>query len=83
MEMVLVYDVVRHTGGWAVAQGETKLCSYRSQEQAIAHARLLGHDAYDRGETCAIRVQTHGGDFRTECTYGVDGPESSFRGGRF
>jgi hypothetical protein len=83
--MILIYDVVRQEGGWAVAHGEERLCSYRSREQAIAQARLLGHDAYDRGETSRIRVQIFGGDFRVECTYGCDelGESRSFQGGRF
>lgn len=83
--MILIYDVVRQEGGWAVAQGEERLCCYRSREEAIAQARLLGHDAFDRGESSRIRVQVFGGDFRIECTYGSDGlgESSSFRGGRF
>jgi hypothetical protein len=83
--MMMIYDVVRQQGGWAVACGEERLHSYRSREEAIAQARLLGHDAFDRGETSTIRVQAPGGDFRTECTYGCDkvGEANSFQGGRF
>ena len=83
MGSVLVYDVVRRTGGWAVAQGELTLCSYRSQEQAIAQARLLGHDAFDQGATSHIRVQTLLGAFRIEYSYGAPCPESHYRGGRY
>jgi hypothetical protein len=83
MEDVLVYDVVRQSGGWAVAQGEQTICCYRSQEEAIAQARLLGHDAFDRGATSHIRVQTLLGDFRMEYSYGAPCPESHYRGGRY
>ena len=83
--MMLIYDVVRQEGGWAVTHGDQRLHSYRSREEAIAQAWLLGHDAYDRGESSRIRVQVFGGDFRTECTYGCDDPgeSASFQGGRF
>lgn len=83
MENELVYDVVRRSGGWAVANGEQTLCCYRSQEQAIAQARLLGHEAFDRGVTSHIRVQTLLGVFRTEYSYGAPAPESHYKGGRY
>ncbi len=83
MEDVLIYDVVRQSGGWAVAHREQTLCCYRSQEEAIAKARLLGHDAFDRGATSHIRVQTLLGVFRTEHSYGAPSPESHYRGGRY
>lgn len=62
------YYVVRQPGGWAVEYDARVLCCYRTQEQAIAQARLLGRE---RGEACDIMVQEVAtGRFRTEASYG-------------
>lgn len=67
----LTYTVKRRPGGWAVEYGDEWLCCYRTQEQAIAHARQLGHNGWrDGGATSEIRVQTPTGLVRTECVYG-------------
>ena len=67
----LTYTVTRRPGGWAVEYGDELLCCYRTQEQAIAHARQLGHDGWrDRGTPSEIRVQSPTGLVRTECVYG-------------
>ena len=63
----LTYFVVRQPGGWAVKYDGTVLCCYRTQEQAIAQARLLGRDL---GKDCDIQVQEPlSGRFRTEAVY--------------
>jgi hypothetical protein len=62
------YFVVRRAGGWAVQYDETELCCYRTQEQAIAQARLIGRE---RGQA-EIRVQEPvSGRFRIEAMYGA------------
>jgi hypothetical protein len=64
----LTYYVVRQPGGWAVKYDSQVLCCFRTQEQAIAQARLLGRE---RGEACDIQVQElTTGRFRTEVTFG-------------
>ena len=66
------YYVVRQTGGWAVEYEDTILCCYRTQEQAIAQARLLGREHAD---SCEVQVQEiTTGKFRTEATFGAEFP---------
>ncbi len=67
----LIYKVVRRPGGWAVEYDDQTLCCYRSQEQAIAEARLLGRSGWEQGGRPS-RVQVHSttGLVRTEATFG-------------
>ncbi len=63
----MTYFVVRQPGGWAVRYDDNVLCCYRTQEQAVAQARLLGRE---RGVTCDVQVQEPvTGRFRTEAVY--------------
>ena len=65
----LTYFVVRRPGGWAVEYDETVLCCFRTHEQAVAQARLIGRE---RGMPCDIKVEEpFTGRFRTEVTYGA------------
>ncbi|HTI66429.1 MAG TPA: DUF2188 domain-containing protein [Caulobacteraceae bacterium] len=67
----LTYTVKRRPGGWAVQSDDEQLCCYRTQEQAIAHARQLGHNRWrEAGQPCEIQVQGATGLTRTECVYG-------------
>lgn len=69
----LTYIVKRRPGGWAVEYDDEWLCCYRTQEQAIAHARQLGHNGWrDGGQPSEIMVQGPTGLTRRECTYGQD-----------
>jgi hypothetical protein len=62
------YFVVRRSGGWAVQYDDIELCCYRTQEQAVAQARLIGRE-HGQAE---IRVQEPvTGRFRIEATYGA------------
>lgn len=61
------YYVIRQPGGWAVEYDDKVLCCFRSQEQAIAQARLVGRE---RNEACEVKVQEPAtGRFRTEASY--------------
>jgi hypothetical protein len=67
------YTVKRRPGGWSVENGEQSLCCYRTQEQAIAHARQLGHDGWrDGGMPAEVRVLGVTGLWRLECVYGQE-----------
>jgi hypothetical protein len=69
MAHVTYYYVVRQPGGWAVEYDDKVLCCFRSQEQAVAQARLIGRE---RNEACEIKVQeATTGRFRTEASYGL------------
>jgi len=62
------YYVVRRSGGWAVQYDDVELCCYRTHEQAVAQARLIGRE---RGQA-EIRVQDPAsGRFRVEATFGL------------
>ena len=69
----LTYIVKRRPGGWAVEYGDEWLCCYRTQEQAIAHARQLGHNGWrDGGAPSEVQVLGVTGVLRTECVYGKE-----------
>lgn len=69
----LTYIVKRRPGGWAVEYDDEWLCCYRTQEQAIAYARLLGHNGWhDGGIPCEIQVLSTTGLLRTEYVYGQE-----------
>ena len=69
----LTYTVKRRPGGWSVEYGDQSLCCYRTQEQAIAHARQLGRDGWtDGGTPSEIKVLGVTGLLRTECVYGQE-----------
>ena len=67
-----VVSVLRTDGGWAVVHERRILATYRHQEEAIAHARLHGHDLWDHGHACEVLVYEASGRARPECAYGRD-----------
>ena len=68
----LTFKVVRHPGGWAVEFDDRILCCYRSQEQAIAQARLIGRDRWeDDGSHARVEVESVTGGRRIEVTFGA------------
>jgi hypothetical protein len=68
---LITYTVKRRPGGWAVEYGDEWLCCYRTQEQAIAHARQLGHNGWhDGGAPSENLVETDTGRTRSEYVYG-------------
>ena len=69
----LTYYVVRQPGGWAVRYDDKVLCCFRTHEQAVAEARLLGRD---RGQACDIQVEeVSTGRFRTVASFGMAAAE--------
>ncbi len=66
----MVLSVVRSNGGWTIEHERRALATYLHQEQAIAHARLMGRDAWDHGRPCRIVVHEVSGRSRWEYTYG-------------
>ena len=73
----LTYTIKRRPGGWAVEYGDDWLCCYRTQEQAIVHARLLGHNGWrDGGAPSEIQVLGVTGVLRTEWVYGKDAQQA-------
>lgn len=69
----VTYTVKRRPGGWAVEFGDEWLCCYRTQQQAIAFARQLGHNGWhDGGAPAEIQVLSPTGRLTIECVYGQD-----------
>lgn len=69
MDEAKTFYVIRQPGGWAVEYDDKVLCCFRSQEQAVAEARLIGRE---RHEACEIKVQEPTtGRFRIEASYGA------------
>jgi hypothetical protein len=67
----LTYKVVRRPGGWAVEYDDQVMCCFKSQEQAIAEARLLGRTHWEQGgQPSQVQVQSITGLVRTEATFG-------------
>ena len=67
----LTYKVVRSPGGWAVEYDGRMVCCFKSQEQAIAEARLLGRTHWEEGgQPSRVQVHSTTGLVRTEATFG-------------
>jgi hypothetical protein len=71
----IVYDIIKHDGGWAFKLGDTISETFRSHEDAVAAARRVAREQQVAGETAAISWEDERGRWHEELSHGDDRPE--------
>ncbi|MDX2276071.1 MAG: DUF2188 domain-containing protein [Hyphomonadaceae bacterium] len=71
----IVYDVIKHDGGWAFKLGDTISETFRTHEDALAAARRVAREQQVAGETAAISWEDERGRWHEELSRGDDRPE--------
>lgn len=71
----IVYDIIKHDGGWAFKLGDTISETFRTHEDALAAARRVAREQQVAGETSAIAWEDERGRWHEELSRGDDRPE--------
>ncbi|MBN5015989.1 DUF2188 domain-containing protein [Stenotrophomonas maltophilia] len=65
--------VVTGANGWTVREESSAVQTYRTQAEAIAFATTAARGYHERtGKPSGVRIQTSGGTWREERSYGND-----------
>lgn len=71
----IVYEIIKHDGGWAFKLGDTISETFRSHDDAAAAARRVAREQQVAGETAAISWEDERGRWHEELSRGDDRPE--------
>jgi hypothetical protein len=75
----VVYEIVRHDGGWAFKLGDTLSATYPSHGAAYAAAKRVAIEQMRPGETVGISWEDERGRWHDELEPGDDRPEVDIR----
>ena len=76
----LVYQVVRHDGGWAYEANGTFSEPFRTREEARKAARLAAQEQAAPGEATTIDYEDEKGHWHREVSEGKDRPKTVVKG---
>lgn len=71
----VVYEIVRHDGGWAFKLGDTLSATYPNHDAAYAAAKRVAIEQQRPGETVGISWEDERGRWHDELEPGDDRPE--------
>jgi len=71
----IVYDIIRHDGGWAFKLGDTISETFASHAAALKAAHRVALEQQVGGETRAIAWEDEHGVWHEEIAQGGDRPE--------
>ena len=71
----IVYDIIKHDGGWAFKLGDTISETFASHDSAFAAAKRVAREQQLAGETAAISWEDERGRWHEELSRGDDRPE--------
>lgn len=71
----IVYDIIKHDGGWAFKLGDTISETFQSHDAAFNAARRVALEQQRPGETAAISWEDERGRWHEELSRGDDRPE--------
>ncbi|MGE0597451.1 MAG: DUF2188 domain-containing protein [Hyphomonadaceae bacterium] len=71
----IVYDIIKHDGGWAFKLGDTISATYASHDDAFNAARRVALEQMRPGETAGISWEDERGRWHEEISPGDDRPE--------
>jgi len=72
----VVYEIVKHDGGWAFKLGDTISQSFLTHDAAYAAARRAASEQMRPGETAGISWEDDRGRWHDEISSGDDRPET-------
>ena len=73
--MKIVYEVVRHDGGWAYRLGDVYSEAFPTHAQVLEAVRIVAAEQQVAGEASVISYQDKDGVWRREYDDGSDRPE--------
>ena len=76
----IVYEVVKHDGGWAYRVGETYSEAFASHDLAHKAAERASREQVEAGETTVISYEDARGKWHNEVSRGDDRPETEVDG---
>jgi Uncharacterized protein conserved in bacteria (DUF2188) len=76
----LVYEIVRHDGGWAYRAAGTYSESFKSHDEARVAALSAAREQSAAGETTHISWEDADGKWHNEVAAGNDRPETDVKG---
>jgi hypothetical protein len=76
----IVYQVVKHDGGWAYRVGETYSEAFASHDLAHKAAERAAQEQVAAGETTVISYEDERGHWHHEVSRGDDRPETEVDG---
>jgi hypothetical protein len=71
----IVYDIIKHDGGWAFKLGDTISETFPSHDAAVAAVKRVAREQQVAGETSAISWEDERGRWHEELSRGDDRPE--------
>ncbi len=77
----IVYEIIKHDGGWAFKLGDTISETFRSHDAAYAAARRVAIEQMRPGETAGISWEDERGRWHDEVSSGDDRPDVDVRDG--
>jgi hypothetical protein len=76
----MIYEIVRHDGGWAYKVDETFSESFRSHDEARKAAELAASEQAQPGEATVISYEDKEGHWHEEKSAGDDRPKPKVEG---
>jgi hypothetical protein len=71
----IVYEIIRHDGGWAFKLGDTISATYSSHDAAYTAAKRVALEQMRPGQTAGISWEDERGRWHDEISPGDDRPE--------
>jgi hypothetical protein len=76
----IIYEIVRHDGGWAYKVDETFSEAFRTHDAARKAAHLAAKEQAEPGETTVISYEDKDGHWHEEKSAGDDRPQADVEG---
>jgi len=76
----VIYEIVRHDGGWAYKVDETFTEAVKTRDAAHKAAELAAREQAEPGEATVISYEDKGGHWHKEKSAGDDRPEAKVEG---
>ena len=76
----VIYEIVRHDGGWAYKVDETFSEAFKTHDGAHKAAELAAREQAEPGEATVISYEDKGGHWHKEKSAGDDRPEAKVEG---
>lgn len=71
----IVYEIIKHDGGWAFKLGDSFSSTFRSHDAAYAAAKRVALEQARADETVSISWEDESGRWHDEISPGDDRPE--------
>jgi hypothetical protein len=76
----VIYQIVKHDGGWAYRVGDVYSETFTTHEEAVAAASAAAKKQHAAGETASISWEDPSGRWHNEVAEGDDRPDTEVVG---